>query len=255
VDPADFYDALAPHFHLIHPDWEASVARQGEQLDGVIQEFAPGARTVLDCACGIGTQALGLAARGYAVTASDIAETALKRARKEAARRSLAIDFSRADMRELSARHERQFDVVLAADNSVPHLLNDTELLRAFREFRKCTRPGGVCVVSVRDYAAMGTDRVQFQFHAANRVGDTLYSVYQVREREGEGETYVLNLYVIEDGERCRAHVARTRYYAVTTDRLLALLREAGFADAQRLDGRFFQPVLVARTTCASLSP
>jgi hypothetical protein len=67
VDPADFYDALAPHFHLIHPDWEASVTRQGEQLDGVIQEFVPGARTVLDCACGIGTQALGLAARGYAL--------------------------------------------------------------------------------------------------------------------------------------------------------------------------------------------
>ncbi|MDH3592967.1 MAG: SAM-dependent methyltransferase, partial [Planctomycetota bacterium] len=67
MDAAGFYDALAAHFHLIHADWDASVELQGEQLDGVIQEFAPGARTVLDCACGIGTQALGLAARGYAV--------------------------------------------------------------------------------------------------------------------------------------------------------------------------------------------
>ena len=102
MDAAGFYDALAPHFHLIHPDWESSVAVQGEQLDGIIREFVPGAQTVLDCACGIGTQALGLAARKYRVTASDIAANALTRAREEAARRALEIEFSIADMRELS---------------------------------------------------------------------------------------------------------------------------------------------------------
>ena len=42
-------------------------------------------------------------------------------------------------------------------------------------------------------------------------------------------------------------HVARTKYYAVSTIRLLELLREAGFENAQRIDGRFFQPVLIAR--------
>ncbi len=245
MDPADFYDALAPHFHLIHPDWEASVTRQGEQLDGVIQEFVPGARTVLDCACGIGTQALGLAARGYAVTASDIAEDAVERAGEEAARRALEIEFSIADWRELHARHQRQFDVVLAADNSVPHLLSDEEVLHAFREFRRCTRPGGACIVTVRDYAAMEEDGVHFQPHAAHRIDDKLYSVYQVREFDGR--IYVIKLYVVEDGQSCTARVARTRYYAVSTDRLLALFQEAGFAEATRLDDRFFQPVLVAR--------
>ena len=83
MDPAGFYDELAPYFHLIHPDWEKSVARQGEQLDTLIQEVVPGARTVHDAACGVGTQALGLAARGYKVTASDIASTAVERARRE----------------------------------------------------------------------------------------------------------------------------------------------------------------------------
>lgn len=245
VEPSDFYDVLAPCFHLLYPDWEASVARQGEQLDGILREFVPGARTVLDGACGIGTQALGLAARGYDVTASDVAPAAVERARTEAARRSLAIAFSVADMRELSARHPGRFDVVLAADNSVPHLLDDGEILRAFREFRRCTREGGACLVTVRDYAAMGREPLQIQAHAAHRSGDRLTSVYQVRE--WDGDRYVLHLYVVEDGERCTARVARTRYYAVPADRLLELLREAGFPDARRLDGRFFQPVLVAR--------
>jgi len=246
MDPAGFYDSLAPYFHLIHPDWEASVARQGEQLEGIIREFVSEARTVLDCACGIGTQALGLAARGFAVTASDIAERAVARGREEAARRGLAIEFLTADMRDLSALEPRRFDVVLAADNAIPHLLDDGEILRAFREFRRRTRPGGACLVSVRDYAAMERRAVELQPHAARRVDDTLYSVYQVREFHGA--IYDLHLYVVAETEAgCRAHVARTRYYAVSTDRLLALLAEAGFADTVRLDGRYFQPVLVAR--------
>ena len=37
---------LAPFYHLIYPDWEASVAWQGEALDAVIRaELGDGART------------------------------------------------------------------------------------------------------------------------------------------------------------------------------------------------------------------
>jgi hypothetical protein len=37
----------------------------------------------------------------------------------------------------------------------------------------------------------------------------------------------------------------RGRYYAVTTHTLIRLMQEAGFVEVQRLDGRFFQPVIV----------
>jgi hypothetical protein len=39
--------------------------------------------------------------------------------------------------------------------------------------------------------------------------------------------------------------VIRTEYYAVGTDRLMALMRDAGFNDVRCLDDRFFQPILV----------
>jgi len=239
VDAAGFYDSIAPYFHFIHPDWAGSVERQGEQLDGLIRERVPGARTVLDCACGIGTQALGLAARGYEVHASDIAPSAVARARREAAKRGLAIRFSIADMREIEAG---PFDVVLAADNAVPHLPDDEEILRACRAFRRCTRPGGAAVVSVRDYDAMEKVGLQLQPHAVRRLEDELVSVFQVREFDGAH--YVIHLHVVVGD---RVHVARTRYYAVSLTRLAELLREAGFADVERIDDRFYQPLLVAR--------
>ena len=37
----------------------------------------------------------------------------------------------------------------------------------------------------------------------------------------------------------------RSKYYAVGTDRLLDLMRRARFGSVERLDGRFYQPVLV----------
>jgi hypothetical protein len=51
-----FYGELAPLYHLVYENWEASVARQGTALASLISEhWGAGARTVLDAAVGIGT--------------------------------------------------------------------------------------------------------------------------------------------------------------------------------------------------------
>jgi len=53
----EFYDALAPCYHLIYEDWENSIERQGSALDSVIRSILDERhRSVLDVACGIGTQ-------------------------------------------------------------------------------------------------------------------------------------------------------------------------------------------------------
>jgi hypothetical protein len=57
------YDELAEYHHLIFADWNASIEWQASVL-GPLLEREAGVRhlRILDCACGIGTQALGLAA-------------------------------------------------------------------------------------------------------------------------------------------------------------------------------------------------
>ena len=54
-------------------------------------------------------------------------------------------------------------------------------------------------------------------------------------------------MYFVEDrgGPECATHVMRTTCYAVGIPRLLELLRESGFSDVRRLDGRFFQPLII----------
>ena len=77
-----FYDELAPLYHLVYEDWNASVVRQGAMLASLIGEhWGARARLVLDAALGIGTQALGLLGQGFRVIGSDLSAGAVRRAR------------------------------------------------------------------------------------------------------------------------------------------------------------------------------
>lgn len=245
---ATFYDDLAPFYHLIYPDWEASIRHQAAALDGIFREhWGEGRLRILDATCGIGTQALGLAALGHRVTGSDLSAAAVERARAEAGKRSLDVAFSVADVRQAFAHHRQQFDVVIACDNAVPHLLTDEDLLACFRQFYACTRPGGGCLLTVRDYDKEERAGVQVKPYGVRVEGGVRYLVWQVWEFHGE--VYDLAMYFVEDrgGPSCVTRVMRSQYYAVGTDKLLALLRQAGFVGVERLDGRFYQPVLLGR--------
>src|SRR5512138_447826 len=143
-----FYDQLSPFYKYIFQDWNASVERHATILDGVIREyFGVKVHSILDAACGIGTQTIGLAKKGYQITASDISEGAINRARQEATERNLSITFCVADMRRLQQTIQTKFDVVIACDNAVPHLLTDAEIGDAFREFYQVTSESGGCII------------------------------------------------------------------------------------------------------------
>jgi SAM-dependent methyltransferase len=243
-----FYDHLAPYYKWLYADWNASVARQASILDAVIREVC-GAHVeqILDAACGIGTQTLGLAELGYRLTASDISSVAIEQARAEADRRGLTIDFCVADMRQLRQVHRRQFDAVIACDNAIPHLLTDADILLAFEQFYRCTVSGGACIISVRDYAAMERGGRQFYprlIHDTEEGRVILFDVW-----EFEGEYYDLTAYVVEDTgqDLAQTHVIRGgRYYCVTIETLERLFRQAGFIEVRTLQDRFYQPLIVA---------
>lgn len=255
--PQDFYDALAPFYHLIFPDWEASIARQAAALDEVIRaETAEAAeRTVLDVACGIGTQALGLAALGYRVTASDLSDGAVARLRDEAARRGVEIEAKVADMRVAWDAHGRTFGVVLCADNALPHLLTDAEIVDALRGFHRCTAPGGICLVSIRDYEAVDLRTARMHPYGVREEGGARWVLFQVWDPRPP--LYETSMYVVEDrgGAGVRTRVMRATYYALPVPRLVELMRQAGFVDVRRLDGAFFQPLVVGRRAAEGTDP
>ena len=77
-----FYDNLAPHYDKLFLDWQATTKEQAMLLHQLFAQHGfDQSATVLDCACGIGTQAIGLAGLGYHMTASDISDGELAEAK------------------------------------------------------------------------------------------------------------------------------------------------------------------------------
>jgi hypothetical protein len=109
-----------------------------------------------------------------------------------------------------------------------------------------CTRPGGGCLLTVRDYDREERGIGLVKPYGIREEGGKRYVVFQVWDFEDR--VYDLAMYFVVDdrtSEQIVTHVMRTQYNAVGTDHLLALMRRAGFTSAERLDGRFYQPVLV----------
>jgi len=246
VSVVDFYDALAPWYHVVYQDWEASIARQGEALRSLLTtEWGTGVRRLLDVTVGVGTQALGLAARGYEVIGSDISRAAVHRATAEAARRGLPLRCFVADVRAVAAR-SASADAVLACDNSLPHLLSEDEIRIALRECLRCLRPDGGCVISLRDYGpapAPGTEETK-------DYGDRAWAGRVCRLRQvwrWRGDVYDLTFELVaKDGTaEVVLRTPQTTYFAVPVSRVAALMEGVGFKNVRRIDGCLAQPVLV----------
>ena len=98
-----FYDNMASQYDKLFADWQATTREQALLLDRLFRSYGfDAAARVLDCACGIGTQAVGLACLGYDVTASDISHAELAQAKERAAHHQVTIDFHHADFCALS---------------------------------------------------------------------------------------------------------------------------------------------------------
>ena len=242
----EFYDELSPLYHLIFEDWDASVERQAKIIDEVIRnEWGANHRSIVDVSCGIGTQAIGLAQFGYDVKASDLSPEEIKRAQSEASERNLSIHFSVADMRQAFDHHQQQFDVLISCDNSIPHLLSDEEILTAFKEFYRCIKPDGGCMITLRDYEKENKDGIHVKPYGVRIVDGTKYVIFLIWEFEGD--LYNLSMYFICDRgqQKVETKVLRSKYYAVSTSKIIELMEIAGFRSVKQVESEFYQPVII----------
>ncbi len=245
----NFYDDLAPEYHLIYEDWNTAVDHQSVALDRLVRSRLPDAQTVLDCSCGIGTQALGLAGHGYKVHGTDVSERALERARLEAVRRALDIAFEACDIRDLERLHGT-YDVVMSCDNALPHLLTDDDVARAFRAMFSKLRPGGLLVITVRDYDKALVERPVTSAPRINP-GPPRKVVVRLHDWDApDSPMYTVHFLILTEGSTgwTLSH-HHARYRAIGRQALTLAAAKAGFTKIQwheAEDINFFQPAMTA---------
>jgi glycine/sarcosine N-methyltransferase len=248
VDAQSFYDDLADDYAALHVDWPESVRVQGEALDRLIRsELGETRHTLLDCSCGIGTQAIGLALRGHDVLATDLSPASVERARHEAASMGAALAFGVADFTRLAEQVKGTFECVLSCDNSVAHLHSDEQLAGFAESVAAKLQPGGLALVSLRDYEALWAERAAG--HPV-RVGPGTIS-FQLWDWDEEGRSYELAQFTLRgSGESWQTTCRRTRLRALRRNELCDALGAAGLSEVRWRtpdETGYYQPIVTAR--------
>lgn len=244
-----FYDTLADQYDKLFSDWRATTKEQAILLDGIFRDcgFDRSAR-VLDCACGIGTQSIGLAALGYRVTGSDISEAELAQARQRAAQTGVDVRWERADFRHLEESFSERFDIAMAMDNALPHMLSRTDLERAVKSIMGCLAPGGLFAASIRDYDALLERKPPYSppyIHKTDRGQRVSFQTW-----DWEGDHYKLMQYIIDDEGALQVSRFTCEYRATRREELTQLLLAAGCREVVWKfpeETGFYQPIVVAK--------
>ncbi len=232
-DTNQFYDAVADHYHLFYRDWQAALDREGIVLRRKLA--ACKAETVLDASCGPGTQALALARLGFKVTAADINQTMLDKARANARRFKVAdkITFVHAGFLELGYALDHKFDALVTKGNALPHLLTDGEIKTALHHFHKVLKPGGLLIIGIRDFDMMDEDRARYvpgQFHDDPDEQHILFDIWDWDD--GPPTTVTFHKFIVSGlGDDYRVQKNSVRYRVLRRAELEAMLTEVGFTN------------------------
>ena len=244
-----FYDNLASQYDKLFLDWQSTTHEQAVILNKIFRDngFEKSA-SILDCACGIGTQAIGLAALGYRVTASDISDGELTEARNRAAKNQVEIRFEYADFCALEKTFTKPFDIVICMDNALPHMLSKDALEAAVKSITNQITTGGMFVASIRDYDALLMEKPPYSppyIHKSDKGQRVSFQTWV-----WEGECYKLTQYIIDDEETLQISKYDCEYRATRREELTNLLLANGCREVVWKfpeETGFYQPIVVAR--------
>ena len=244
-----FYDNLASQYDKLFLDWQATTQEQAHILDRIFTAngFDKNAN-ILDCACGIGTQTIGLAAIGYNVTGSDISDGEIAEAKERAKKNNVSVAFEHANFCALSDTFSERFDIVIAMDNALPHMLTSNDLASAIKSIVNQIKDGGMFVASIRDYDALLMDKPPYSppyIHKTEKGQRVSFQTWT-----WEGDNYRLIQYIVDDEDSLQVSKFECEYRATRRQEMTDLLMENGCSEVVWMfpeETGFYQPIVVAK--------
>jgi SAM-dependent methyltransferase len=151
------YATLAGVYEWLVPDALVEPEGSAAAFAALTEPLAPGAR-VLDCACGTGQLAVGLALLGFEVTATDASAEMVERTRALASGHGVTVRAERRAWDELEgAGWDDRFAAVLCVGNSLVHAAGERGRRAALRAMARVLSPDGTLAVTSRNWEWMRT--------------------------------------------------------------------------------------------------
>jgi SAM-dependent methyltransferase len=228
---ADDYDEFVSVYDFVVPDELLTPAGSAAAFLPYLDGVAPGAR-ILDCACGTGPVAVGLAQQGFDVTATDASPRMVTRTRALAAENGVAIDVRACLWHELPQQGFAPFDAVFCVGNSLAHAPGRAARRTALRAMAGALAPGGLLVLTSRNFELMrATDPGLQVFDRVverdGRRGVVIYSWWLAEDWDDEHGFDVAVALLGDDGA-VTTRGERLRFWPYSIDMLGEDLRDAG---------------------------
>jgi len=127
-------------------------------IGAAVENLSPGS-PVLDCACGIGADAMALARRGLAVTATDGSHAMVAQTRRRSEQYGVAMAVFQSRWQDLPDRVPGPYALVLCLGNSLVHAETRTNRIAALEGMKKVLSPNGTLIVDARNWELMYKSR------------------------------------------------------------------------------------------------
>lgn len=142
---AEVYEWLISDAKLTPPEFAAAFAD--------VTCLLPSNAQVLDCSCGTGQLAVGLAGLGMQVVATDASEAMVRRTAELSEEFRASVRTVRADWQELPDHfNDATFDMVFCVGNSLHHAVGARGRLAALESMSRLLRRGGRLVLTSRTW-------------------------------------------------------------------------------------------------------
>ena len=148
----------------------------------------------------------------------------------------------------MSDTFSEAFDIIIAMDNALPHMLSADALEKAIGSITNQIVPGGLFVASIRDYDALLKTKPPYSppyIHQTDKGQRVCFQTWTWEE-----DIYRLVQYIIDDEASLQISKFECAYRAVRREKMTALLKENGCRSVVWLfpeETGFYQPIVVAR--------
>jgi glycine/sarcosine N-methyltransferase len=237
----EFYTQEEAYLQEIGPTWDEEAYQESEpdEILHLSVVLGPGdGKSVLDCSCGTGFQAIPLAKLGWQVTATDVTALYMDKARQRAEKMGQAIHFQACDMRHLSQFFDADFDQVVTC-MALDNITEDEGIRQAIRGMYVALKPAGRLYIRLRDFDWLFQDRTRYDLKYVRPVPQGTFLRMEDWIFESETHVVMVEIYYLEDqrktGYRWSSQVFAFRRRALRKVELEGFLWEAGFKQVEFL--------------------
>jgi SAM-dependent methyltransferase len=193
-----------------------------EQIEKVLTLVDYRGGDILDLCCGPGRHSIALAKRGIRVTAVDRSDFLLSKAKSEAARLNLEIDFVLNDMRQFVRSHS--FSLILNMFTSFGYFDDKEDDLTVLRNAYQSLKPGGAMLIDV-----FGKEPLARKYQPTSSTQGADGTLLIERHEICEDWTRCRNEWILVKGETAKSFKFQTRLYS--GQEMKDIMRSAGFEE------------------------